>query len=271
MVRTSSRSRSFSALAPIPGSAVTGRSSDDAGGLRVGASAGTDEWSHRGTRPAPLSLTYARAHQNVLALGRAGDRTVRSGRALALVVTGLAVLAVTVALVDLGRLFASPTPSPTPGEIPQTLTPSPTVAASPSPATPSPAAPGTITGGLAYPSEFIPPLTVYAISVAEPRTFFSVDTPRYPLSSGPTPAQPTYEITGVAPGTYYVLAYRNDQAPLAEERPGVYSQYVLCGGRTSCTDHSLVPVTVRAGETVRGIDVSDWYYPPDQRYPPRPR
>lgn len=195
----------------------------------------------------------------------------RSGPARALVIAALAVLAATVALVGLARLFPSPTAPPTPSEVARTLTPSPTVAVSRSPATPSPSAPGTITGGLAYPSEFIPPLTVYAISVADPRTFFSVDTPRYPLASGPTPAQPTYEIGAVAPGTYHVLAYRNDQQPLAESRPGVYSQYVLCGGRASCTDHSLVPVTVHPGETVRGIDVSDWYYPPEQRYPPRPR
>lgn len=169
---------------------------------------------------------------------------------------------------------ATPSPSATPN---LTSTPSPTAtAASPSPAATAttvastPSASGSITGEIAYPSNFIPPLTVYAISTTDQRVFFSVETPRYPLPTGATPAKPTYTISGVAPGTYYVLAYRNDDVP-NKERPGVYSRYVVCGGTAACTDHSLVPMTVRAGETVREIDVTDWYYPQEQTYPPRPR
>lgn len=157
----------------------------------------------------------------------------------------------------------------TPG-VPLEPSPSPTAAATAasSPTAKPAAASGTITGALAYPSQFIPPLTVYAISVVDAGVFFSVETPYYP--SGSTPAKPAYTIAGVAPGTYYVLGYRSDSAPNGDQ-PGVYSRYVLCGGTASCTDHSLVPVTVRAGETVTGIAVIDWYYPPEQRYPPRPR
>jgi hypothetical protein len=169
-----------------------------------------------------------------------------------------------------------------------TATPSATTTAS-LPATGTPTAlptavpSGVLTGSLGYPSEFIPPLTVYAISVADQRVFFSVDTPRYPLATN-TPPRPSYTMTGVAPGTYYVLAYRNDDVNVeAKDAPGVYSQYVLqclqpnAAGSTpapgcSSSDHSLVPVTVRAGETVPRIDVTDWYYaPPRPSYPPRPR
>ena len=59
-------------------------------------------------------------------------------------------------------------------------------------------------------------------------------------------------MTGVAPGTYYVLAYRNDNVNVeAKNAPGVYSQYV---------------------ETVPRIDLTDWYYgPAGPSYPPRPR
>jgi hypothetical protein len=164
---------------------------------------------------------------------------------------------------------ASPTASP-----PATVT-----STAPSPAAPS----GVLTGALGYPSEFIPPLTVYAISVADQRVFFSVDTPRYPLATN-TPPRPSYTMTGVAPGTYYVLAYRNDDVNVeAKNAPGVYSQYVLqclqpnAAGTTpapacSSADHSLVPVTVHAGETVPRIDVTDWYNGPARAsYPPRPR
>lgn len=194
---------------------------------------------------------------------------------LIVLVLAVAAVALMVAAVTLRPSDTAGTPSSSP-----TATPSPTAtAASPSPspspvatattvATPSP--PGSITGELAYPSEFIPPLTVYAVSITDQRVFFSVETPRYPLPTGATPAKPTYTISGVAPGTYYVLAYRNDDVP-NKERPGVYSRYVVCGGTAACADHSLVPVTVRASETVREIDVTDWYYPPEQTYPPRPR
>ena len=206
-------------------------------------------------------------------------------------VAGAAV--VTVILV--GILLLATTLQTPPAAI-ATATAAPTATATPSatttaslPATPTPTAlptavpSGVVTGSLGYPSEFIPPLTVYAISVADQRVFFSVDTPRYPLATN-TPPRPSYTMTGVAAGTYYVLAYRNDDVNVeAKDAPGVYSQYVLqclqpnAAGSTpapgcSSSDHSLVPVTVRAGATVPRIDVTDWYYaPPRPSYPPRPR
>lgn len=190
-------------------------------------------------------------------------------------------VAILVVIVGIASLYAyratapSSSPSPAAAAPKSTASSTATVATStaivtPIPATPSPTAPGTITGALAFPSDFIPTLTVYAVSVADPRTFFTVATPRYPLATN-TPRQPSYTIAGITPGTYYVLAYRDDNAPQADERPGVHSQYVVCGSGQNCKDHSLAPVTVRAGETVAKIDVTDWYYPPEQRYPSRPR
>jgi hypothetical protein len=178
--------------------------------------------------------------------------------------------------------IATATAAPTTTATPSATTASPPTTVTPT-APPTAAASGVLTGSLGYPSEFIPPLTVYAISVADQRVFFSVDTPRYPLATN-TPPRPSYTMTGVAPGTYYVLAYRNDNVNVeAKDAPGVYSQYVVqclqpnAAGSTpapgcSSSDHSLVPVTVRAGETVPRIDVTDWYYaPPRPSYPPRPR
>jgi hypothetical protein len=43
--------------------------------------------------------------------------------------------------------------------------------------------------------------------------------------------------------------------------PGAYSSFVLCGLQASCVDHSLIPVTVLAGQTVQNIDPADWYAP----------
>lgn len=82
-------------------------------------------------------------------------------------------------------------------------------------------------------------------------------------------------MSGIAPGTYYVLAYRNDNNPGI----GVYTQCTVKnnnqpGGVTApgCTtnDQSLVPVTVHAGETVSRIDIFLWAFQ-QNGYPLRPR
>lgn len=157
---------------------------------------------------------------------------------------------------------------------PLSFSPSPTALAS-----------GAITGRLGYPSEFILPLTVYAISTTDRRVWFSVDVPRFPSASPATPLptgtfrpgeEPRYTITGVALGTYVVLAYRNDGQLPAE--PGAYTQAVInCrpgAPSAACSDRSLVPVTVAPGQTVSGIDVTDWgFLGPGQTspsVPPRP-
>jgi hypothetical protein len=137
---------------------------------------------------------------------------------------------------------------------------------------------GAITGRFGYPSDFIPPVTVYAISVADPKVFFFVDfagfgnPPRATLPPGVS--QPTYTITGIAPGMYYVLAYRNDGA-LPD--PGYYSRASECVRTTPsgpCPDASLIPVTVISGQTTSAIDVISWgppsSGPPSPTFPPRP-
>lgn len=195
------------------------------------------------------------------------------------VVAALLVLAL-VAGLDLrnDNTVAPPsTPTPTASSTP------PLIAGSASPiATASPSG-GAITGRFGYPSDFIPPLTVYAISLDDPKVFFSVDfagfgnPPRPTLPPGVS--QPTYTLTSIAPGTYYVLAYRNDGNPGL----GVYTQYtVQCqqatqGGQFStpapgcaANDRSLLPVTVRAGETTSRIDITDWVFQ-QNGYPIRPR
>jgi hypothetical protein len=219
------------------------------------------------------------------------SRNVLTAGAVAAVL--LLALIASFALRDRSQVAATPTASAA------TATASPTAsaatAASASPVATATASPtaglaGAITGALGYPSEFIPPLTVYAISVTDQRVFFSVDTPQFggggtdprPTATSRPLQPPDYTITGVTPGDYYVLAYRNDDVnEQAKNMPGVYSRYTLqCikptraqPTATACpyNDHSLVPVTVRAGETVTGIEITDWYYQSPQNYPPRPR
>ncbi len=121
---------------------------------------------------------------------------------------------------------------------------------------------GSITGLAGYPAGGNPAMTIYAVSTTDRSVYFSVDVPR-----GTVPAKPPFTITGVRPGTYNLLAFVGDsQGPAG----GAYTEYVKCGLRASCSDHTLIDVTVRAGETVRDIEVSDWYAP-QGTFPTRPR
>jgi hypothetical protein len=169
--------------------------------------------------------------------------------------------------------------SPSPSSVTSTPIPSSSPSAAPSlvaTATPT-VQPGAITGRFSYGSDFIPPVTVYAISTTDQRIWYSVDF--VGLGNPPRPtAQPgtsgdTYTLTGIAPGTYWVVAYRNDGGLLD---PGYYSRQADCFRTTprgSCPDFTLVPVTVIAGQTTSGIDVLSWGPPRDQAsptLPPRP-
>jgi len=95
-------------------------------------------------------------------------------------------------------------------------------------------------------------MTIYAV---EQKTGTSFKT----RSTGPNETH--YRIEGVLPGTYIVYAWLDDG-----KMGGTYSKAVPCGLTASCTDHSLLPVQVKAGQDVAGIDVCDWYGP----LPPTP-
>lgn len=112
---------------------------------------------------------------------------------------------------------------------------------------------GLITGDLYYPSEGIPPLQIVAFEVENWENYFSKE-----IYSGRS-----YQLE-VPAGTYFVLAYPLDPGLMGPDFSGAYSQFVLCGLEAGCEDHRLVPVDVLPGETVTGIDLADWYLPPDQ-------
>ncbi|MFZ5809661.1 MAG: carboxypeptidase-like regulatory domain-containing protein [Chloroflexota bacterium] len=111
---------------------------------------------------------------------------------------------------------------------------------------------GSISGNLSYPSEFIPPLRVVAINTATNQAY-SVDTAMN---------QTTYQLDNLPAGSYFVIAYYQNLA-------GGYSQFVTCGLSVDCSDHTLIPVTVNAGEVTPNINPGDWYAPADA-FPPNP-
>jgi hypothetical protein len=105
---------------------------------------------------------------------------------------------------------------------------------------------GTISGHLIYPSEYIPAMRVAAFNDATLAVVATVDT---------VEGQNAYSLS-VPAGTYFVVAYT-----LVGDLAGGYSQMVPCGLDVSCTDHSLIPVTVAAGGSAGGINPDDWYAP----------
>lgn len=125
---------------------------------------------------------------------------------------------------------------------------------------------GRIRGRLFFPSQYIPPLAVYAVAIDGSR-FYRVDTEEVP------PGEPAYEIPEVAPGIYHVFGY-----PIESDDGfgGSYSYLAACeAGHLSAPpencwedpQYDLVPVEVRAGEAVEEINIFDWYGPP---LPPPP-
>jgi len=122
--------------------------------------------------------------------------------------------------------------------------PSTTEPGAPTPIPPTVESPGSISGHLSYPSEFIPPLRVVAFNIFD-NTFQWVDTAQN---------QGAYQIVGLKPGKYHVVAYVKDGG-----LSGGFTQMVPCGLSVNCTDHTLIDVVVLAGADTPNIDPFDWY------------
>jgi hypothetical protein len=117
------------------------------------------------------------------------------------------------------------------------------------PSDPTKAESGTIQGGLGYPSEYIPPMRVVAFDTTS-QDYYYVDTQRN---------QNAYEMTGIPPGTYQVVAFVREEGP---DLAGGYSHFVTCGMHVDCEDHNLIDVIVYAGEVTQGVDPVDFYIQP---------
>ncbi len=123
------------------------------------------------------------------------------------------------------------------------------------PATPSATAastPGSISGTLTYPADTMPPLYVTAFQVGT-RTYQYVIT---------QPGQATYEIDGLPPGTWNIVAYTVGGGGFPAGLAGGYTKAVPCGLAAECADHALIDVVVAPGQHVTGINPGDWNAPP---------
>jgi|SRR5215813_1234485 len=124
---------------------------------------------------------------------------------------------------------------------------------------------GTITGGLAFPGEAIPALTIIAVEQSSGK-LYSVETKA---------GQRSYRLQ-VPQGRYIVFAV--PQGKGASDEPGqvdlrgAYSQFSACvmnspqkAENGECNEHELIVVEVPAKDVRKRVDVYDWYLPEAQK------
>jgi len=129
----------------------------------------------------------------------------------------------------------------------------------------APALSGSIIGGLAFPGDSIPALTVVAVDLDTGKQY-SVET---------RVGQRSYRLD-VAAGRYIVFAVPH--GPGVEDEPGeqplrgAYSAFSLCvlsspdrAEAGQCQDHQLLAVEVGDKEIRRRIDLYDWYLPEEEK------
>ena len=121
------------------------------------------------------------------------------------------------------------------------------------PAPTSGAATGSISGQLNYPAGALPSMYVTAYQVGTQNYHYVI------TNAG----QATYQIDGLQPGVYHVVAYTVGGGGFPAGLSGGYTQAVPCGLNTNCNDHTLIDVSVSAGQTAANANVFDWYAPVD--------
>lgn len=111
---------------------------------------------------------------------------------------------------------------------------------------------GFISGTLTYPAGGLPAMVIVAYHVGGgPADYYYVATAL---------GQNSYQIE-VPAGDYNVVAYSLAGGGFPGGLSGGYSQAVPCGLSVSCTDHSLIKVTVLSQQSTGNITPGDWYAP----------
>ena len=120
---------------------------------------------------------------------------------------------------------------------------------------------GTITGGLAFPGEDIPALTVVAVEQGSSKQY-SIETKAGQRSYRLDVPQGRYIVFAVPHGPG--VADEPGQTPLR----GAYSKFSACvmnspdkAAKGECSEHDLLTVEVAAKDVQKRIDVYDWYLP----------
>jgi hypothetical protein len=108
---------------------------------------------------------------------------------------------------------------------------------------------GEVAGAVCFPSEYIPPMTLWFR-----------DTSDGTLYSAPNGENQSMYTNQLPVGTYIAFGYPDDGVTFG----GMYSAAVACGLNVDCVDHTPLPFDVTAGQTTTGVDICDWYAEPSQ-------
>ena len=152
-------------------------------------------------------------------------------------------------IAELNNLLAQPTatcpacPTPEPTATPVVVTQAPETAIP----VPTQRPTGSISGKLGYPSETIPALRIVAFNTVTGEYYWQNTVAK----------QSYYSFTELPEGTYHVLAYVIDDP--SKTFYAAYSNFVKCGMTTSCVDHNLIAVEVKAGQETKDVNPIDWY------------
>jgi hypothetical protein len=112
---------------------------------------------------------------------------------------------------------------------------------------------GTIAGAIAFPSQLVPPMTVFA-SDLDTSQLHTLQLVR---------GQANFSIE-VPVGRYWVFLVPNE--PGAPNIYGAYTRYSLCASQVmagKCEDHALIPVAVTAKAPRTAVTIDDWYLTDD--------
>ena len=116
---------------------------------------------------------------------------------------------------------------------------------------------GSIAGALSYPGDYDFPRMLVCAEAVNLKSIHCTDKRIRNRRSGKF----TYRLI-VPAGSYFVFAtIANGEEPVEDYRgyKAYYSEFVKCGLSVNCPSHEPVKVTVRAGQTLSGIDPGDWY------------
>lgn len=122
---------------------------------------------------------------------------------------------------------------------------------------------GTVNGKLCFPSYYIPEMTVYLKNVKSNKvTKLEIQE-----------EQNEFVFKNVLSGKYVAYAYTlfeimSDESGKNGKGSGGYTQMVTCGLSIDCIDHSLIEFEVKPNQTIKGIEICDWYgatVPPEKK------
>jgi hypothetical protein len=107
-----------------------------------------------------------------------------------------------------------------------------------------------IEGSIGFPSEVIPDNMIVCAETLEKTpvlcTSTQISDSKYQYGKG--------YLLEISPGSYYIYA----QIP-GQDYKAYYSEFVTCGFLANCPSHNPIPVEVKSGEKVTGINPQDWY------------